>query len=134
MVPAVTRASRDFDTGVGSPVTIDSSTRPPPSVRRPSTGIFSPGFTRSRSPTATRSSDTLSSCPSAVTRVAVFGARSSSARIAPDVFSRARSSRTWPNSTSTVMTAAASKYTGTAPSAMRSAAGNHAGSTVATTL
>ncbi len=39
-------------------------------------------------------------------RRAVFGARSSSALIAPDVASRARSSSTWPSSTSTVMTAA----------------------------
>ena len=43
------------------------------------------------------------------TRRAVFGARSISARIAPEVCSRARSSSTWPSSTSTVMTAAASK-------------------------
>ena len=43
------------------------------------------------------------------TRRAVFGARASSARIAPPVCSRARSSSTWPSSTRTVITAAASK-------------------------
>ena len=48
-------------------------------------------------------------------RRAVFGASPSSARIAPEVRSRARNSSTCPSSTSTVMTAAASKYTATAP-------------------
>src|SRR3546814_6736285 len=42
-------------------------------------------------------------------RRAVFGARSRSARIAPLVVSRARSSSTWPSRTRTVITAAASK-------------------------
>ena len=44
-----------------------------------------------------------------VMRRAVLGARLSSARMAPPVCSRARSSRTWPSSTSTMMTEAASK-------------------------
>ena len=69
-----------------------ASIRRSPSIRRasrglrrstPSTGTFSPGRTRSRSPTATLSIATSSSAPSAPTRRAVFGARSSSARIAP---------------------------------------------------
>ena len=80
----------------------------------PSTGIFSPGRTRNRSPTAIASIATSSS-PVAVMRRAVFGASPSSARIAPEVRSRARNSSTCPSSTSTVMTAAASKYTATAP-------------------
>ena len=42
-----------FSTGIGSPVTIDSSTALRPSRTTPSTGTFSPGRTRSRSPTAT---------------------------------------------------------------------------------
>ena len=54
-------------------------------------------------------------------RRAVFGASPSSARIAPEVRSRARNSSTWPSSTSTVMTAAASKYTATAPCMSRNA-------------
>ena len=48
-------------------------------------------------------------------RRAVFGASPSSARIAPEVALRARNSSTCPSRTSTVITAAASKYTATAP-------------------
>ena len=55
------------------------------------------------------SSGTSSSVPSARRRRAVLGARPSNARIAPPVRSRARNSSTCPSSTSTVMTAAASK-------------------------
>ena len=39
-----------FLTGIGSPVIIDSSMLVLPSITRPSTGTFSPGRTRSRSP------------------------------------------------------------------------------------
>ena len=53
IVPPVTRAPVSFSTGMGSPVTIDSSTELRPSTTTPSTGIFSPGRTRSRSPTVT---------------------------------------------------------------------------------
>ena len=42
-------------------------------------------------------------------RCAIFGASSSSARIAPEVCARARSSSTWPSSTSVTITAADSK-------------------------
>jgi len=41
-------------TGSGSPVSIDSSSALLPSMTTPSTGTFSPGRTRSRSPTCTR--------------------------------------------------------------------------------
>ena len=108
-VPPITWAPGAFSTGSDSPVTIDSSTALAPSSTVPSTGTRSPGRTRSRSPACTRSSVTSSSPPSARSRRAVFGARSSSARMAPPVRSRARSSSTCPSSTSTVMTAAASK-------------------------
>ena len=37
-------------TGIGSPVSMDSSTALPPSTTTPSTGTFSPGRTRSASP------------------------------------------------------------------------------------
>ena len=40
-------------TGSGSPVSMDSSTALLPSTTTPSTGTFSPGRTRSRSPTCT---------------------------------------------------------------------------------
>ena len=49
-VPPVTRSPAAFSTGIGSPVTIDSSTALRPSSTTPSTGTFSPGRTRSRSP------------------------------------------------------------------------------------
>ena len=52
---------------------------------------------------------TSASRPSASMRRAVFGARSSNARIAEPVRSRAFSSSTWPTKTSATMTAAASK-------------------------
>ena len=77
IVPPVTRAPGSFSTGMGSPVTIDSSTELRPSTTTPSTGIFSPGRTRSRSPTATLASGTSSSRPSRMRR-ASFGARPSS--------------------------------------------------------
>ena len=50
MVPPVTGSPAFFSTGTGSPVIIDSSTELDPSTTMPSTGIFSPGRTRSRSP------------------------------------------------------------------------------------
>ena len=107
-VPPVTLSPLPFSTGSGSPVIIDSSTLLRPSRTTPSTGTLSPGTTRSRSPTLTRSSGTSSS-PFSPTRRAVGGARFKSALIALPVRLRARSSSTWPRSTSTMMTAAASK-------------------------
>ncbi len=108
-VPPVTRAPSVFSTGSDSPVTIDSSTALAPSSTTPSTGIASPGRTRSRSPGTIASSGTSSSVVPSPRRRAVFGARPSSARIALLVWLRARSSSTWPSSTSAVMIAAASK-------------------------
>ncbi|MNJ41437.1 hypothetical protein D3C77_363620 [compost metagenome] len=109
MAPPITLSPGSLVTGMDSPVTMDSSIATRPSTSSPSTGTFSPGRTRRLSPTRIWSSPTSSSVPSARTRRAVLGARSSRALMAPDVCSRARSSRTWPSSTSTVMTAAASK-------------------------
>ena len=72
-----------FATGIGSPVTIDSSTLPLPSVSSPSTGTFSPGRTRSRSPTwMAVDLDGLVNA-GGVDLTAVFGARPSSALMAP---------------------------------------------------
>jgi hypothetical protein len=48
---------------LGSPVSIDSSTAARPSVISPSTGIFSPGLTRTRSPVWTWSTGTRRSWP-----------------------------------------------------------------------
>ena len=56
-VAPITRvARRPCSTGIGSPVSIDSSTCERPSSTTPSTGTFSPGRTRRRSPTCTWSS------------------------------------------------------------------------------
>ncbi len=52
-VAPVTRSPACFSAGIGSPVIIDSSTALWPSSRMPSTGTFSPGRTRSRSPGTT---------------------------------------------------------------------------------
>ena len=109
MVAPVTASPATFSTGIGSPEIIDSSTEERPSTTLPSTGTLSPGRTRSRSPTFTSSSGISSSVPSARITRAVLGARSSSARIAEPVRSRAPSSMIWPSSTSTTMTAPASK-------------------------
>ena len=108
-VPPTRRSPDSFSTGMGSPVIIDSSTVLLPSATTPSTGTFSPGRTRSRSPGCNSSSGTSRSLPSDSMRRAVFGASPSSARIAAPVRLRARSSSTWPSSTSVTMTAAASK-------------------------
>ena len=105
-VPAITLLPASLVTGMDSPVTSDSSSEERPSRMTPSTGTFSPGRTRKLSPTASVSISTSWSAPSSPIRRAVFGASWSSALIAPDVASRARSSSTWPSSTSTVMTAA----------------------------
>lgn len=98
-VPPVTGLPAFFSAGMGSPVSIDSSMALVPSVTRPSTGTFSEGRTRSLSPTRMLSSETSSSLPSASIRLAVFGASPRSARMAPEVAWRARSSSTWPSST-----------------------------------
>ena len=73
-VAPVTLSPAALATGIGSPVIMDSSTLLVPSSTVPSTGTFSPGFTRSRSPTATLSSGTCSSMPSSRTRQARLGA------------------------------------------------------------
>jgi len=109
IVPPVTLASTIFSTGMGSPLTIDSSTELVPSITMPSVGTFSPGRTRSLSPTWIAFKSTSCSVPSAAMRRAVFGASPRSALIAPLVWLRAFNSRTCPRRTSTVMTAAASK-------------------------
>ncbi len=107
-VPPVTLAATSFSTGIGSPLTIDSSTELWPLSTTPSTGIFSPGRTRSRSPTWTCSSGTSAAPPLSSSRFAVLGARPKRARIALPVWLRARSSMTWPKRTSAMMTTAGS--------------------------
>ena len=132
-VAPITLSPGRLVTGIGSPVSIDSSTALSPSSTEPSTGTFSPGRMRNRSPGWTWVSGISSSVPSARMRRAVLGARPSSALIAAPVSERAFSSSTWPSSVSEMITAAASKYTATC-SPMRKEAGNTSGATVATTL
>ena len=50
IVPPMTASPGSLFTGIGSPVTIDSSMALRPSTTTPSTGTFSPGRTRQRSP------------------------------------------------------------------------------------
>ena len=96
-----------FDTGRLSPVTIDSSTSDVPSSTTPSTGIFAPGRTSSRSPTTTSAVGTSTGSPSRST-TAIGGASSSSVRIASFAPPRARISNQCPSSTNAVSTVAAS--------------------------
>ncbi len=98
-VPAVTRSPGPFSTGIGSPVSIDSSTALWPATTVPSTGTFSPGRTRRRSPGSMAASGTSRSALAAgpepgARRRAVGGVRSSRARSAAEVRPRARSSST----------------------------------------
>ena len=108
-VAPVTLSPAALATGTGSPVIMDSSTRLVPSSTVPSTGTFSPGFTRSRSPTCTVSSGTCSSVPSSRRRQARLGASFSNCWIAWLVWPIARNCRTSPSITSVTITAAASK-------------------------
>ena len=94
-------------TGIGSPVTIDSSTAEEPSRTSPSTGSFSPGRTTTTSPTTTSSIPTSSSWPARTTR-AVRGCRPISARIASPVPALALVSISRPSRMRVIMTATAS--------------------------
>ena len=109
MVAPVTVSPLVFSTGMDSPDIMDSSIEDRPSTTTPSTGILSPGRMRSLSPTTTASISISSSVPSGRMTVAVLAARSSSARIAEPVCSRARISRICPSRTRTTITAPASK-------------------------
>jgi hypothetical protein len=108
-VPPISLAPGSLPTGIDSPVTIDSSIVRAPSSSSPSTGTFSPGRTRSRSPAAMAFERDL-----LVAAIGAHAARRLRRQVEqrPDRAggrSRARSSSTWPSSTSTVITAAASK-------------------------
>jgi hypothetical protein len=105
-----------FSTGIGSPVSIDSSTAEAPSSTVPSTGTFSPGRTMTMSPTTTCSTGTSISSPPRVTR-AVLAASPMSARMASDVRPLARASSSFPSSTKVMSSAEVSKKTGSAASA-----------------
>ena len=71
IVAPMTSSPADLVTGIGSPVSMDSSTAEAPSTTTPSTGTLSPGRTRSRSPATTVASSTSSSTPSRTRRAVV---------------------------------------------------------------
>jgi hypothetical protein len=96
IVAPITSSPGSFETGIGSPVTIDSSTADRPSITSPSTGIFSPGRTAMTSPTATSSIAISRSSPSRTTR-AVLACRPISVRIASPVPAFARASSSLPS-------------------------------------
>ena len=87
-----TSAPGRFCTSRLSPVSMDSSTADAPSRTTPSTGIFSPGRTTTRSPTCTASTGMSTSRPSRTTR-AVFACRPMSFLMASEVRPLARASR-----------------------------------------
>ncbi len=95
--------------GIGSPVSMDSSTADIPSTTTPSTGTLSPGRTRSRSPGTTIARSTSSSIPSRIRR-AVVAWSPTRRRIAPVVLPLARASSHRPRRISPMMIAAESKY------------------------
>ena len=81
IVAPITASPGAFSTGRLSPVIMLSSTALNPSRTTPSTGIFSPGRTRTRSPTRTASTGMSCSTPSRTTR-AVLARRPINALIA----------------------------------------------------
>ncbi len=127
MVAPMTVSAARLVIGIGSPVTIDSSTAEAPETTTPSTGTFSPGRMSTSSPTATSSIGISTSVPSRITR-AVRACRPSRARIASPVPAFARASRSRPSRIRVRMTPTASKYTS------RRSAGSTPGATVTSRL
>jgi len=91
IVPPVTSSPGRLGTGIGSPVTIDSSIHDSPSFTRPSTGTFSPGLTTTTSPGTTSSTGTAVS-PPAVRTTAVRDSRPTRRRRADEVLPLAAAS------------------------------------------
>ena len=98
-----------LSTGIGSPVSIDSSTADRPSTTTPSTGTLAPGRTRRRSPGRTWSRG-ISRSRSAPARTAWAGWRSRRSSMAPVVRAFARASSHRPSRTSPMIRADESKY------------------------
>ena len=107
-VPPITASPGCFSTGMGSPVTMDSSTKVAPSSATPSTATRSPGRTTTTSPTAMDAIGTSISAPSRRTR-ADFAWSFSSASMAAEARPLARASRCLPRSTSVTMALDTSK-------------------------
>ena len=96
-----------FATGIGSPVSIDSSTALAPETISPSTGIRSPGRTTTTSPGWTSSTGTSISAPPRTTR-ALFGWSCMRRRSAAEVCRFARASSMLPTRMSAMMRMTAS--------------------------
>ena len=105
----ITKLPTVFSTGMLSPVNIDSSIAVLPSITSPSTGNFSPGFTKTRSPTTTSSIGTSNSRPFR-SIVAVFGANPIRALMACEVLPFETASKYFPSVIKVRITAADSKY------------------------
>ncbi len=106
-VPPMTSSPGFLATGIGSPVSIDSSTADAPSVTTPSTGMRSPGLTITTSPTSTASTAMSISLPSRRT-CAVLGRSPASRRIASEVRPLARASSSRPRRMRAMIAATAS--------------------------
>ena len=102
-------APRALTTGIGSPVSADSSMVAAVELMTPSTGMTSPARTRSRSPTATADIGT-SSMRSSARRWASRGARSTSERRSCSARATAISSSTLPPEYISATTAPASGW------------------------
>ena len=96
IVAPATESPTCLSSGTDSPVKTDSSTAEAPSTITPSTGIRSPGRTRTTSPTITSSIATIVSTPSRSTR-ASFAPSASKARSALEARPRARASKKRPS-------------------------------------
>ena len=108
-VPPTTGAPASLRTGMGSPVSIDSSTWLSPSATSPSAGRRSPGRTSTTSPGRSSATGTSAAAPPGRRTRAVRGCSSTRRRMASEARSLARASSTRPSSTRVTITAAASK-------------------------
>ena len=117
-VAPITASPARLATGIGSPVTIDSSTADDPDTTTASTGIFSPGRITSSSPATTCSTGISVSVPSRTIR-AVRACRPSSSRMAWPVPALARVSISRPSMIRVRITPVVSKYTSRTPGGTR---------------
>ena len=109
IVPVLTLSPGCFGIGMLSPVSMDSSTYDFPSITTPSTGIASPGFIITTSPTFTDSTETSTSSPFR-SKVAVLGARSISLLTASVVLLLETASKYFPTVIRVRIIAQDSKY------------------------
>ena len=109
IVPANTSEPFCFPTGIGSPLSIDSSINEEPSITVPSAAILSPGCTTIMSPCLTSSIATARVLPSGCRTVTSAGRNPISFLMAEEVFPFALLSSVRPRRIKAIMTADASK-------------------------